>query len=361
MKICFVANASSVLIKEWASFFVERGHDVSILSKKDGNIPKAKIYFPTFLKSFRKFPPIIRRTIENFVFYFFIFKKLREIKPEVVNSIYLFPYSLYSVYSFYKAPQITSVFGSDILVLAKKYSIFRFLSRKIFERSSLVQADSEEIKKWAIKFGCPKKKMFPIILPGVKTHLFKKRGEKKLNKTIISTRSFSPVYDIETTLKAFSIVLTKHPDAKLIIAGSGILENKLEALANELGINKNIKWLGVVEHSSLVNELNRASVYISSSLSDSTSASLLEAMAASLPVIVSDAPANFQWIKDGYNGRIFKRQDYESAANCIIKMFENYELAKKFGERSRNIVKEKADYEKVMLEFENECMKLLPR
>jgi len=358
MKICFVADASSVLVQIWVSFFAKQGHEVTLISKCNANIPGAKVYAPKIFCSFKPFPNVVKAIFQNFLYYFYIVFKLREIKPEIINSIYLFPYGLYSVYSFCNAPQITSVFGSDILVLAKKYYLFRWLSKKIFNKSTLVQADSKEIMKWSLKFGCPKNKMLLLIIPGVDTKLFK-RLQTRNPKLIISTRSLFPVYDVETTVRAFSVVLKKHPDTRLLVAGSGLLEEKLHQIASELGINNKITWLGKVKHEKLVEYLNKASIYISSSLSDSTSVSLLEAMSMSLAIVVSDVPANLEWIKHGYNGFVFKKKDYMAAAKYLIKFIENQKLASTFRKRSREIVLKNADYATNFRKFEEEFEKLI--
>ena len=55
--------------------------------------------------------------------------------------------------------------------------------------------------------------------------------------------------------------------------------------------------------------LNAADIYVSTSLSDGTSLSLLEAMACSLPVVVTDIPANKEWITDGHNGFLCCRKN----------------------------------------------------
>jgi glycosyltransferase involved in cell wall biosynthesis len=358
MKVCFVADTTSVLVQIWVKFFAERGHDVTILAKDYVRIPGTKVYTLNFFSFLKGLPFKLDVFFRNIFFYPFIVFKLRKIKPDLINSIYLFPYGLYTAYSFCNVPKVMSVWGSDVLVLAKRYSLFRFLAKKCFEKFDLVQADSKEIMEWSLKFGCPKNKMLLLVIPGVDTRLFKTR-RKGFSKTIISTRSFSPVYDIETTLRSFSLVLKKHKDAKLLIAGSGMLGKNLKKVARELGINKNIAWLGKLPHNEIIKYLSMTSIYVSTSLSDSTSVSLLEAMSSSLPIVVSDAPANLEWVKHGFNGFIFNRKDCTTAAKYLIKLIENPKLSMKFGKRSREIILQKADYMANFKKFEREFKKLI--
>ena len=67
----------------------------------------------------------------------------------------------------------------------------------------------------------------------------------------------------------------------------------------------------------MLEALHSGSCYISASLSDGTANSLLEAMAAGLFPIVSDIPANREWIADGENGMLFPPGDHMALARCL--------------------------------------------
>ena len=124
MRSCFVADTSSVLIQRYIGYFVRQKHNVSVISKGDIRIPGAKCYFiplPSFL---RKMPKKLRRIPENFLYWLFIINKFREIKPEIVNAIYLFPYGIFTIYSFLpkSIPIVMSPWGSDISRFCSKNS-----------------------------------------------------------------------------------------------------------------------------------------------------------------------------------------------------------------------------------------------
>ena len=68
-----------------------------------------------------------------------------------------------------------------------------------------------------------------------------------------------------------------------------------------------------------------ADLYISASHVDGSSVSLMEALACGLPCVVSDIPANKEWVTDGVNGWIFPDGDVDALAEIILKAVEKRE------------------------------------
>lgn len=172
---------------------------------------------------------------------------------------------------------------------------------------------------------------------------------------VISTRPFSPIYSVETLIKAIPIVKKEIPDSKFILKnfGQGIpFQNKIEKLAKSLNVSHNISFVGELDYNELPKYLNAADIYVSTSLSDSCSVSLLEAMACGLPVVVSDEPSNFEWIKDGWNGYIFPRKDHKALAEKLIILLKDKEKRELFGKRNREIIQERGDWNKNMEKIE---------
>jgi glycosyltransferase involved in cell wall biosynthesis len=82
-------------------------------------------------------------------------------------------------------------------------------------------------------------------------------------------------------------------------------------------------------------------------------------MACGLAAIVSDIPANHEWITDGWNGFIVPVRNPEKLASSIIQLIENPELMQLFGERNAQIIRDRADREKHMSRMENLYKQLL--
>ena len=126
----------------------------------------------------------------------------------------------------------------------------------------------------------------------------------------------------------------------------------LEKLALSLGIQENTTFAGRLPPAEVKEWLQKARIYISSSLSDSTSLSLMEAMSCGLPPVISDIPANQEWVQHGLNGFLWQTGDSKALANCIIMLLRNPKQAEAFGKLNREIVVQEADYEDNMAKIE---------
>jgi glycosyltransferase involved in cell wall biosynthesis len=128
----------------------------------------------------------------------------------------------------------------------------------------------------------------------------KKHSEKLI---FICTRGFDSVYNNLFILKSFSL-LPKHllNNIKLIFTSNGVLFDEALQFADkkfEGDIRKNIIFLGGVSYGEIINNLCQSDVYLSCSLSDGVSLSLLEAMNIGLYPILSDIDGNREVVKDG--------------------------------------------------------------
>jgi glycosyltransferase involved in cell wall biosynthesis len=170
---------------------------------------------------------------------------------------------------------------------------------------------------------------------------------------VLSTRRFEPIYNLETILRAIPKVLDAINHAiYFVFIGGGSLHCRLESLAKDLGVDEHVRFIGDVAHEELEECYAGAQVYVSVPQSDSTSVSLLEAMAAELPVVVSDVPSNLEWIRDGWNGYIVRRGDSDAIAQAIIRLLGDGAARMAFGVRSTEIAIEKGDHATNMRKME---------
>jgi glycosyltransferase involved in cell wall biosynthesis len=152
-------------------------------------------------------------------------------------------------------------------------------------------------------------------------------GEAKEN-WIYSNRAHHALYRIDEIIKAFSKFSTKTiaNNWKLVIAGEGELTPTLKELSKQLGITKKVDFVGWLNKDQNSSFYQKARLYVSIPTSDATSISLLEAMASGCIPVVSDLPANAEWITDGINGVVVKNlaEDFLERALQL-----DYDLVKK--------------------------------
>lgn len=122
-----------------------------------------------------------------------------------------------------------------------------------------------------------------------------------------------------------------------IIAGRGELHKHLENLIDSLKLNNRVKLLGF---RSDVKELYEAAdMFVFPSFREGLSISLMEAMAAGVPVVASRIRGNVDLIEDGVNGFLCDPQDVDCFTNKIRQLLDEPDLVEKFRRNSLQKIK----------------------
>tara|TARA_Y100001970_G_scaffold294299_1_gene450046 strand:+ start:341 stop:1519 length:1179 start_codon:yes stop_codon:yes gene_type:complete len=253
----------------------------------------------------------------------------------------------------FKIPLVITAHGDDILTVPEiKYGIN--LNKKSKKQSlyALRNADAvialnEGMKDEMLKLGTNSEKIYTIPI-GINLSSLKnnKKPAQKRNrgKNLVAVGRNHPVKGYENLIKAIAIVVKNNSDVQCTIIGKGTF--KLNNLVSELGLQDNINLINQVDNFiergmplKLKKFFNASDVYISSSLSESFSLSILEAMAMGLPVISTDTIGARGLIDNNINGYIVPVDNIEIMARKIIYLINNYKLQKSFGEQARSKAK----------------------
>lgn len=129
-------------------------------------------------------------------------------------------------------------------------------------------------------------------------------------------------------LKAMPDILNVRSDVSLVIAGDGPLRDELRILAENLGISKNVYFLGL--RTDTAELLKIFDIYVMSSLWEGLPMILLEAMAAECPIISTDVGGITTAIENNINGLLVKPASQEELKNAIVYLIENPEIRNTF-------------------------------
>ena len=360
MKICYVADGVSLHTQNWLNDFAVKGHEVHLLCWKVMPGYNYNIQVHLLKRYVPKIWPLSQYA--SFVYWCLQVRQLvNDIKPDIIDGHFVTTYGFMAACAGFH-PLVVTAWGSDVLIYSKRNPIFRFTAKYAMNRANAVVCRTAIIKNEISRLGIDSNKIH-VVIHGVDNKKFhSKVRDKGLRKrlgispdepVVISTRTLAPLYDVITLVKAVPIILSKFPTTKFIIIGKGEQENHFRKLAVSLGIINNVIFMGWIDHDKLPCYLSSSDIYISTSLSDGTSNSLLEAMACNLAPIVSDIPANRQWIKESVNGFLFPVGDHVALAEKVIRLLGNNETKMDFGLRSRRIIESDADTEKEIQKLEN--------
>lgn len=164
---------------------------------------------------------------------------------------------------------------------------------------------------------------------------------------IISVGRFVKQKDYHTALISFKLLMEgcKNRTFKYLIAGYGPLENEIRLLAEKLNVSSHIEIL--INPPDIPNILKECDIFLSTSLFEGVSNSIMEAMVTGLPVVATKVGDNHFLVKDGINGYLVPCKNVEAIAEKLEYLSESEERRSEFGRNSRSIIEN--DFSKAKL------------
>ncbi len=161
-------------------------------------------------------------------------------------------------------------------------------------------------------------------------------------KIVIHSTDYSPMKNTEFAIRIMSLVLEQVPDAVLVITTTqpdNPLKKKLYDLAQNLGISKNIQFLGLLNYDDLARYYASARCYLSCSDNEEfgTSSSNLpvkEALASGIPALRCNI--TLEDVEDGVSGFLITPSNFNLVAKKIVLLLKDPERAREMGIEGRN-------------------------
>jgi len=297
MKLATLANASVVHTRRWVEHFRARGHDVRVFSLEPawtegvaGAPASDVVRLPAApLPGALRYPLAVPR----------LRRELRRFGPDLVDAHFVPNYGLMGALSGFR-PLSIAAWGSDLLRSTGWTRLWRDARLRLtLAHAGLVLCDAANLARAARRAGADPARVRAIPW-GVDRALFRPAAARERG-LLLSTRMHEDIYDLPTVIEGAARVLAAHPQAQLVVAGDGSRRGALERLAASRLPRDRHRFVGRLGPPELAGWLARADVSISASRSDSTSQSLLEAMAAGALPVVSDIEGNREWV--GYGGQ----------------------------------------------------------
>ena len=234
-------------------------------------------------------------------------------------------------------PMVLTLWGSDVLTLPSRSPLHRWMVKRALRGASAWTADANvlldaarqlvgdvgdvgdtgeaseanstpRIERVWIPLGIPE----PVAMP-----------EVPRERRILSCRLHKPLYRIDAILRAFARLPGRCQAWRLEVASGGPQTDELRRLAAALGVAERVDFTGVLDASALARSYHRAAVFASVPETDGTSVSLLEAMAAGCVPVLSDLPANREWVTEGRNG--FLAPDLSQLDQALLRAVDTWE------------------------------------
>ena len=356
MRICLLADATSVHTQRWASYFVQQGDDVHLITYEVPNIPIEGVELHVIKSLFNSlYLAFIPRHLR-------IYFLVRKLKPDIIHAHFISKFGFHAAF-LGKHPVVMSAWGDDILIIPYWSKLLWYFTKISLKRADKIYAVSKDIaEKITFNFGVPTNNV--VVVPfGVDTELFQPaiiHKQESNGKTIVfSNRNFFEVYNIETLINAIPLVIEKNINAYFVIKGSGPLEESLKELVSTLNVDEYVAFVGWTEYHNMPEYLHNCDIYVSTAISDGTPVSVLEAMACGKACIVTDVGGVGEWIEDGVSGCLVPPQHPQILADKIMELAMDTVKRDALGKKAYGVVTERGDWYDIMKWVRDDYKKLV--
>ena len=180
-------------------------------------------------------------------------------------------------------------------------------------------------------------KVMCVYIPNAIDYIPKHLSSLK-EKRLVSVGRLSPEKGFIDLLKVFNILQLDYPDWSLDIVGDGVERGNLENYIDKHNL-KNVKLHGFQGKEYIDELLDKSSIYVMTSYTESFGIVLIEAMSHGVPCIAFDsAEGAREIINSGDNGFLIKNRNMDAMNLKIKNLIENEKLRKKVGKAARNSI-----------------------
>lgn len=353
MKICFLGDGNSIHIRRWLNFFHDRGHEVHLITFSNVDLKYITVHkigdFDINISGGNwKYIFLIRRII----------KLIKKTDFDIINAHFVTSYGFLAALSGAN-PLVVSAWGTDILVAPKRNKAYKAITKYALNKAKLVTSDSNFMSEAIQQLTNTDVLTVPM---GVESSLcYEERKESTDEIKILSLRTVNKNSNIDIIVRAFAklLISQKGNNLKLIITNDGPEMENIKVLVKELNVEENVEIKGFVSRDDLIDLLYCSAIHITIPDSDSTSVTLLEAMASGIVTIASDIPANREWITHKENGLITENIDDESLRTSMECALNDLEFKKKASRLSREVILKRAIWTQNMQLVEQKYLDLI--
>jgi glycosyltransferase involved in cell wall biosynthesis len=219
-------------------------------------------------------------------------------------------------------------------------------------------AVSRELRSHLVAEGLPPSRV-GVIYNGIDVHAAPRDSERRAARAalnvgdstlVVGTAArLDPVKDLGTLVEAFDSFRRARPDALLAIFGDGPQSDALKQRVERLGLGEQVRFLGY--RSDVRQLLVGVDVYVNTSLSEGVSLTILEAMAAGLPVIATRVGGTPEVVLDGDTGVLVPPRSSERVADALLSLGADKTRRHAMGTAGRRRAEEKFTLDRMVAEY----------
>jgi glycosyltransferase involved in cell wall biosynthesis len=288
-------------------------------------------------------------------------KLLNKIKPNVIHShtrnylinliILFYPY-IYKIYFEHGGGR-----REDILSKSKKLRLFYYLFGRFY---NTILVNSNYVRNKIVNFRCIDEKKLKVFYIGIDpdSYILKDKerssrlkndlGIPKTNNVIGMVGVLSEQKGLDDFIKVLSEIKKINEKVSFIVVGDGDKKQIIE----EMALKNNLAVLFLGERQDIPHILSIFDVFLMTSKWEPFGITVIEALAAKVPVVGFSVPGMKEIIEKGGGGILIKERDYKKIAEIVIKLLNNRNEYDKLVSCGYSNVRENFDIKKIIKELE---------
>jgi glycosyltransferase involved in cell wall biosynthesis len=291
---------------------------------------------------------------------------IKRLQPDLIHAGPIQTCAFLAILSGFR-PILTMSWGYDLMQDVHRNRWWGWVTGYVLKRSTYFISDANVTRDKAVVYGMEPERT--VVFPwGVDLeHFMPGPRETPLGKgvgfTLFCNRSWEPRYGVDDLASAFVKAARIEPELNLILLAEGSQGARIRQILLNGGMRDRVTFGGQVSQNELPRWYHWADVYISPSHVDGSSVSLMEALACGLPCLVSDIPANREWVREGENGWFFPDGDIGALAAKILMAAKQRRSLAKIGRAARKTAEDRADWNKysgILIQTYRNILRLKP-
>lgn len=280
-----------------------------------------------------------------------VFSVLRKARPDaiILHSPPLIPL-IWAFKKLYGVPVILVEHNSNNIKTRREWLMTEW-SMKLANHVVYLTPQYRDEVKARLKNKFEEKKV-TVIPNGIDLDVFTPSDVRHERVMISMAGRFVASKDQLTLLRAFARVYKKYPLIRLVLAGDGSTFTQVQEEARKEGVGEVVEFAGMLDENGVADLLKRTDIYVHSTLSETMSTSIMQAMALGLPVISTDIEGVRNMIANGVNGILVPPKEIDMMADAIEKLLVNTELADSLGSNAHNHAVEKFSHVRMFNEYD---------
>jgi glycosyltransferase involved in cell wall biosynthesis len=243
-------------------------------------------------------------------------------------------------------PFVLTLYGTEIW----HYSPKRFgpdLFTQAYRRAAYVTFYSHGLMNRAVELGLARHQASVVYPPVARDFEFHdERAQQDVRAglglrqrhVLVNVKRLHPLAGQRFLLEALGEVIRTHPDTRLVICGTGPLEDELKAVARTAGVEAHVTFAGLVDNQTIARYDAAADVFVLPSLLEACPTVALEALASGTPVVSSDNPGGVELGElFGYDVAVVPRENALALARAIVGVLDE---KRRVRESTRRIIEQ---------------------